>query len=120
MILIKFFYQIQAFRDDQDDENTNTFQKKSKLTAILDQPVATISHHSPHIKEEPTNRTSTAKPAPVTPTSNANSVQAQEEKRQAVRKLIESIPTKREDLFTFPLDWTLLDAVCIFIISSEI
>jgi RNA-binding protein 25 len=40
------------------------------------------------------------------------SAQAQEEKRQAVRKLIESIPTKKEDLFTFALDWSLLDSVC--------
>jgi hypothetical protein len=44
-----------------------------------------------------------------------NSAQVQEEKRQAVRKLIESIPTKKEDLFNFPLDWSLLDSVCISI-----
>jgi RNA-binding protein 25 len=99
----------EAFRNDDDDENTNTFQKKSKLTAIPDvQPVPPppLPHHSPHIKEESNNR----KVAPVTPTNNSTSVQAQEEKRQAVRKLIESIPTKKEDLFTFPLDWSLLDS----------
>lgn len=43
--------------------------------------------------------------------ANALSAQAQEEKRQAVRKLIESIPTKKEELFTYPLDWSLLDTV---------
>jgi RNA-binding protein 25 len=96
----------EVFRDDQDDENTNNFQKKSKLTAIPDQQPAIVSHHSP----EPTNRTSSGKPAPVTPTTNSNSAQAQEEKRQAVRKLIENIPTKKEDLFTYPLDWSLLDS----------
>ncbi len=69
---------------------------------------------SPHSKDEQTNRKATA----VTPTSNANSVQVQEEKRQAVRKLIENIPTKKEDLFNFPLDWSLLDTVCILIIFS--
>lgn len=56
---------------------------------------------------------STSKQTP--PASNANNIsaQSQEEKRQAVRKLIESIPTKKEDLFTFALDWSLLDPVCI-------
>ncbi len=67
------------------------------------------------MRDELINRTSSGKTAPVTPT-NASSTQAQEEKRQAVRKLIESIPTKKEDLFNFSLDWSLLDSVCISII----
>ena len=63
------------------------------------------------MKDEPTTRTSSSKPAaPVTPTNNASSAQAQEEKRLAVRKLIENIPTKKEDLFNYPLDWALLDS----------
>ncbi|CAF3980399.1 unnamed protein product [Rotaria magnacalcarata] len=99
----------EAFRDDQDEENTNSFQKKSKLSAILDQQTTPISQSSSQIKDEQANRTAVGKRTPVTPTSNANSSQSQEEKRQAVRKLIESIPTKKEDLFTFPLDWSLLD-----------
>ncbi|CAF1096140.1 unnamed protein product [Adineta steineri] len=99
----------EAFRDDQEDDNTNALQKKSKLTAIPDQPAIPISQTSPHIKEEQTNRPSSGKTTAVTPTTNVNSAQAQEEKRQAVRKLIENIPTKKEDLFTFPLDWSLLD-----------
>jgi len=77
-----------------------------------DQQPAVISHNSPHIKDEPMNRTSSSssgKAAPVTPTTSANSAQAQEEKRQAVRKLIENIPTKKEDLFNYSLDWSLLD-----------
>jgi len=101
----------EAFRDDQDEDNTNTFQKKSKLTVILDQPpptATTTTTVSPPVKEEPINRT---KPAvTIIPPANINSVQIQEEKRQAVRKLIESIPTKKEDLFTFPLDWSMLDS----------
>ena len=63
------------------------------------------------MKDDSSNRTAAGKATAVTPTNNANSAQAQEEKRQAVRKLIESIPTKKEDLFTFPLDWSLLDSV---------
>ncbi len=63
-------------------------------------------HSIPHIKDESTNRISSK-----VPSSASNSTQLQEEKRQAVRKLIESIPTKKEDLFAFPLDWSLLDSV---------
>lgn len=94
----------EAFRDDQDDENSSTYQKKSKLSAIPEP----IGQPSPPMKDERTmtpikgNNASTA-------TNNAQSAQVQEEKRQAVRKLIESIPTKKEDLFKFPLDWSLLD-----------
>jgi len=89
----------EAFRDDQDDENNSSFQKKSKLSAIPE-PIG-----------QPSPTTTPVKNAAPTPTaSNAQSVQIQEEKRQAVKKLIESIPTKKEDLFTFPLDWSLLDA----------
>ncbi|CAF1064411.1 unnamed protein product [Adineta ricciae] len=99
-----------AFRDDQDDDSANTYQKKSKLSAIPDQQSAPIAQNSPNMKDDSSNRTSAGKATAVTPTNNANSAQAQEEKRQAVRKLIESIPTKKEDLFTFPLDWSLLDS----------
>jgi len=90
---------------DQDDENTIGMQKKSKLSAIPDQQqqqTVPTFEDSPPMNRKPA--------APVTPTNNnANSAQNQEEKRQAVRKLIESIPTKKEDLFTFPIDWSLLD-----------
>ncbi|UJR20833.1 hypothetical protein I4U23_023944 [Adineta vaga] len=100
----------EAFRDDQDDDSANSYQKKSKLSAIPDQQPVPMPQNSPHIKEEPMNRTSAGKATAVTPTNNVNSAQVQEEKRQAVRKLIENIPTKKEDLFTFPLDWSLLDS----------
>ncbi|CAF2674078.1 unnamed protein product [Rotaria sp. Silwood2] len=111
----------EVFRDDQDDDSTNSLHKKSKLSAILDQqttvaqiPIAQNSpkHSVPQIKDEPTNRISSSTTKRTPPISNVNtsSAQSQEEKRQAVRKLIESIPTKKEDLFTYALDWSLLDA----------
>ncbi|CAF3189269.1 unnamed protein product [Rotaria socialis] len=107
----------EVFRDDQDDDGTNALPKKSRLFAIIDQPTTapqipitqnSPKHSIPHVKEEPMHRTSSKQTPPA---SNANNIsaQSQEEKRQAVRKLIESIPTKKEDLFTFALDWSLLD-----------
>jgi len=92
----------------------STLSKKSKLPAIPDQqstvPQKPPGHSIPHIKDEPKNRISSSSTAKVPP-SAANSTQLQEEKRQVVRKLIESIPTKKEDLFAYPLDWSLLDSV---------
>ncbi|CAF1068893.1 unnamed protein product [Rotaria sordida] len=111
----------EVFRDDQEDDSTNSLPKKSKLPAIPDQQI-TVSqipiiqnspkNSFPQVKEEPTNRmlSSTTKPTPPVSNVNTNTAQSQEEKRQAVRKLIESIPTKKEDLFTYTLDWSLLDA----------
>jgi len=100
--------------------------KKSKLSAIPDSQT-TVSqiptkqnspgYSLPHNKDESANRISslTSKTTPPPAVSNAHTIstQLQEEKRQAVRKLIENIPTKKEDLFAYPLDWSLLDAVCI-------
>jgi len=92
------------------------YRKNQNLSTIPDQQ-PTVSQNSPgysvpHVKEEPTNRisSSTTKVTPPVSNTNANSAQLQEEKRQAVRKLIENIPTKKEDLFTFALDWSLLDS----------
>ena len=93
--------------------------KKSKLSGIPDQQP--LGQSIPPIKDEPVNRTSsTSKETPPTSNSNANSAQIQEEKRQAVRKLIENIPTKKEDLFAYPLDWSLLDAVSILALSLSL
>jgi len=93
----------------------NTLSKKSKLPAIPDQqstvPQKPPGRSIPHIKDEPKNRTSSSSSTAKVPPSAANSTQLQEEKRQVVRKLIESIPTKKEDLFAYPLDWSLLDSV---------
>ncbi|CAF0898988.1 unnamed protein product [Rotaria sp. Silwood1] len=106
----------EVFRDDQEGDSTNLLPKKSKLSAIPDQQTI-VSQNSPktslpQVKDEPTNRisSSTTKSTPPVSNVNTNSTQSQEEKRQAVRKLIESIPTKKEDLFTYTLDWSLLDS----------
>jgi RNA-binding protein 25 len=34
-----------------------------------------------------------------------------EEKRIKIKQLIESIPTAKEELFAYPLDWTIVDQV---------
>jgi hypothetical protein len=33
--------------------------------------------------------------------------------RQAIHQSIEDIPTNKENLLTFTLDWSLLDSICI-------
>lgn len=91
--------------------------KKSRLSGIPDQQ--SLGQSIPSVKDDPINRTSsTSKETPPNSNSNTNSAQIQEEKRQAVRKLIENIPTKKEDLFAYPLDWSLLDAVSLFSLLS--
>jgi len=92
------------------------FQKKTKLTTIADQPPSQAPQQQiqpPAVSQRPLTPQST----PTSSTNNNNrpllinkTPVNTEEKRQAVRKLIESIPTKKEDLFTFSLDWSLLDA----------
>lgn len=39
-----------------------------------------------------------------------NAMRSQEDKRKMVRALIEKIPTKKEDLFDYNLDWSMIDA----------
>jgi hypothetical protein len=43
--------------------------------------------------------------APVAPAASA------EEKRKSIKNLIERIPTAKDDLFAYPLDWSMVDAV---------
>ena len=38
--------------------------------------------------------------------------QSAELKKQQAKKLIESIPTKKEELFAYPVSWNVLDKVC--------
>lgn len=96
--------------------------KKLKLSALPEQQTTSFEiplvqnfpiESLPNIKEEPTNQMPSvnSKSIPPVSNSNSNSAQLQEEKRQAVRKIIESIPTKKEDLFSYSLDWSLLDSV---------
>jgi len=37
-----------------------------------------------------------------------------EEKRARIKHLIESIPTAKEELFAYPLDWNIVDQVFIY------
>jgi len=46
--------------------------------------------------------------APVAPAASA------EEKRKSIKNLIEKIPTAKDDLFAYPLDWTMVDSVSQF------
>jgi RNA-binding protein 25 len=42
---------------------------------------------------------------------SANSKATQEEKRKHIKSLIDKIPTDKEALFAFPIDWSAVDAV---------
>jgi len=122
-----FIFLLQAFLDDQDEDSSDAFPKKTKLTTtIADQPPSQAPQQqiqTPAVSQRPLTPQST-------PTSSTNKDNRPllinktpvntEEKRQAVRKLIESIPTKKEDLFTFSLDWSLLDAVSYFVCMFQI
>lgn len=38
---------------------------------------------------------------------------AQEEKRKHIKSLIDRIPTDRDELFSYNLDWAAVDSVCL-------
>jgi RNA-binding protein 25 len=42
---------------------------------------------------------------------------SQEEKRKHIKSLIDKIPTDKEALFDFPIDWEAVDAVSIHLIK---
>ncbi|CAF0775533.1 unnamed protein product [Didymodactylos carnosus] len=93
----------EAFLDDQEENSPDAFAKKSKLT-ILEQ------------QTQPSSSSTLQQPS-TPPSANNNrpllinkAPASTDERRQAVRKLIESIPTKKEDLFAFSIDWSLLDS----------
>ena len=48
--------------------------------------------------------------AAIMPVSN-NKPASAEEKRKCIKNLIERIPTAKEELFAYKLDWTMVDAV---------
>jgi RNA-binding protein 25 len=77
-----------VFNNDDDDEST--MSKKRKLVPLdySEEERAAIS----------------GRMAPVGPAASA------EEKRKSIKTLIERIPTAKEDLFAYPLDWTMVDS----------
>ena len=40
-----------------------------------------------------------------------------EEKRKSIKNLIDRIPTAKDDLFAFSLDWSMVDSVCSLFIA---
>jgi len=46
-------------------------------------------------------------------TAAATAGTSAEEKRKSIKNLIERIPTAKDDLFAFSLDWSMVDSVCI-------
>ena len=50
--------------------------------------------------------------------STAKKKAAEEEKRKQIKEIIEKIPSDKSALFSFKLEWDLLDLVCILIPSN--
>ena len=51
--------------------------------------------------------------APVPPIVPMPRPTTAEEKRRCIKNLIERIPTAKEELFAFPLDWAMVDSVSV-------
>ena len=49
------------------------------------------------------------KKAKLTPQAMTEAKRVSEEKKQAVKRLVESIPTDKDELFAYAIDWTQLD-----------
>jgi RNA-binding protein 25 len=86
----------QVFADEDEDQNLSAPNKKrAKLTAMQ------LEQEKKRQQQQAT--TSVSATASTTPTLNA------EERKKAVKKLVESIPTDRDELFDFKIDWSQMD-----------
>ncbi len=74
----------------QDDDDASEVKKKRKLV--------------PLDFEDDKKPVSLSLPGSSKPTTA-------EEKRKCIKNLIERIPTAKDDLFSYPLDWNMVDAV---------
>lgn len=69
--------------------------KRSTDALIKNNPLSGKNNPLPHAGEEPEEK----KPAPI----------SAEDKRKSIKQLIDKIPTQKDELFAYPLDWTVLD-----------
>jgi len=93
-----------VFNQDEDEEN-NDNSRKLKLSLpsaedkrltdslIKNNPLSGKSNPLPHSADTPEEK----------PTISA------EDKRKSIKQLIDKIPTQKEELFAYPLDWSVLD-----------
>lgn len=80
-------------QDDEEDEKEEQARKK-KLTMPTDEDKVPTPVPEPAKSKEST-------PAPP--------VQSAEDKRKSIKQLIDRIPTQKDDLFEYALDWSVLD-----------
>ena len=86
----------------QDDDESATKTKKRKLIPLEysdEEKAAVRPGMKPQLSQKPTTA---------------------EEKRRCIKNLIEHIPTAKEDLFAYKLDWKMVDQVCQFLFNPNL
>lgn len=106
-----------SIENNQDDQSSpraiecanNISNKNENNYADHDNGIVEESTGSNKSDSVPTNQLSTSSNEVNPPPPPPQKVVPPENKKEQVEKLIERIPTVKEELFAWPLDWTLLD-----------
>ena len=88
--------------------------KRKKLTVgdVFNQDDDDVGHGPKKRKLEPLDYTQEEKEMVVPESEMPSRPTTAEEKRKCIKMLIEKIPTAKEELFAYTLDWNMVDTVC--------
>lgn len=92
-----------VFNQDEDEEN-NDSSRKLKLSLPSEEDKRLTDSL---IKNNPLSGKSN--PLPHADSPNEKPAISAEDKRKSIKQLIDKIPTQKEELFAYPLDWSVLD-----------
>jgi RNA-binding protein 25 len=88
----------EVFNNDEDEDSNDGGPKKRKLVPL----------DYTELEHKPTTGPAGAAAAAATILAKPTTA---EEKRKCIKNLIERIPTAKEELFAYSLDWTMVDSV---------